>query len=124
MVNITPSNGANAPMVADIHQTGAATYVGSSTPGQSDLYGLAPPQALPASVVAVVTRVLARKSDAGTRAIKVQIKSGPTLSQGPSIAIPTNLAYLTRTDLVDPNTGSAWTPSAVNNLLVGQQVSA
>ena len=124
MVNITPSNGANAPMVADIHQTGAATYVGSSTPGQSDLYGLGPPPALPASVVAVVTRVLARKSDAGTRAIKVQIKSGPTLSQGPSIAIPTNLAYLTRTDLVDPNTGSAWTPSAVNNLLVGQQVSA
>jgi hypothetical protein len=123
-LNITPTSGVNAPLVADITQDGSNTYVASSTNGQSDLYALGPPSALPASVIAVTTRVLAKKSDAGTRALKLQLKSGSTLAQGPSTTLGNTWGYLTRTDLVDPDTGAAWTPSAVNNLLIGQQVSA
>jgi hypothetical protein len=123
-VNITPTSGANSPFVADIQQDGATSYVSSSTVGQADLYGIAPISATPSSVVAVVTRGLAQKTDAGTRNIGLNLRSGATTSSGASTALNTSFGWISRTDLTDPATSAAWTATGVNNLQIGATVTA
>jgi len=89
------------------------------------LYGLDSLAATPASVVGVVTRALAQKSDAGTRSISLDLKSGATTSAGTSTALNSAAwGWMSRVDLVDPATSAAWTPTAVNNLQVGPTVTA
>lgn len=123
-VNITPGAGANAPMVCEPIQDSATTYVFSSTVSQSDLYGLSSLSATPATIVATVTRAFVQKSDAGTRNVAVQLKSGSTTVQGASTALNTTFGWLTRVDAVDPATGAAWTAVGVNNATIGAQVTA
>jgi hypothetical protein len=123
-VNITPTP-ANAGFVADAMQDAAATYVSSSTVGQTDLYGIASIGVTPASVIGVTTRALAQKTDAGTRNIGVQLKSGGTTSNGTSTALAVaSWGWVWRNDLVDPATGAAWTATGVNNLQPGVTVTA
>lgn len=114
----------NYALVQEAQQDAAITYVASSTVGQTDLYGIAPISATPASVVGVTTRALAQKSDVGTRNIGVQLKSGATTSNGTSTALNTTWGWVYRNDLVDPATGAAWTPTAVNNLQIGELLTA
>jgi hypothetical protein len=123
-INITTTTAPNASMVADTQQDAAVSYVSSSTVGQTDLYGIAPITVTPASVVGVTTRALAQKTDAGTRNIGVQLKSGSTTSNGTSTALNTTWGWVYRNDLVDPATGTAWTATAVNNLQIGETVTA
>jgi hypothetical protein len=123
-INITPTGAVNAPLVADTMQDAAASYVASSTVGQTDLYGIAPITVTPASVVGVTTRALCQKSDAGTRNIGVQLKSGATTSNGTSTALNTSWGWIYRSDLTDPATGAAWSAVAVNNLQIGETVTA
>jgi hypothetical protein len=123
-VNITPTVAANAPFVADMVQDAAVSYVSSSTVGQTDLYGIAPISTTPASVVGVTTRALCQKSDAGTRNIGMQLKSGSTTSNGTSTALNTSWGWVWRVDLNDPATSAPWTPVAVNNLQIGEAVTA
>lgn len=123
-LNITPTGVANAPFVGEPQQDGATSYVYSSTVGQSDLYGLSSLSATPGGVIGVVTRVLAEKSDAGTRTIVGQLKSGSTTVQTTATVLNTVWGWAYRTDLVDPATGSAWTATAVNNAQIGVVVTA
>jgi hypothetical protein len=125
-INITPSSGeVNAPFVADPRQDGLNSYIASSTNGQSDLYALAPIPARPVSILAVTTRALVQKADAGTRNVAVQLKSGPALVQGPSQPMPAaTWQWLERTDMVDPNTGTTWASAAVDAAQIGIQVTA
>jgi hypothetical protein len=124
VINITTTTAPNASMVADTMQDAAASYVASSTVGQTDLYGIAPITVTPASVVGVTTRALAQKTDAGTRNIGVQLKSGSTTSNGTSTALNTTWGWIYRNDLVDPATGAAWSAVSVNNLQIGETVTA
>jgi hypothetical protein len=123
-INITPTTAPNGAFVADTQQDAAASYVSSSTVGQTDLYGIAPITVTPASVVGVTTRALAQKTDAGTRNIGVQLKSGSTTSNGTSTALNTSWSWVYRNDLVDPATGAAWSAVSVNNLQIGETVTA
>jgi hypothetical protein len=122
-INITPS-AANAGMVADTMQDAAASYVSSSTPGQTDLYGIAPIAGTPTGIVGVTTRALAQKSDAGTRNVALRLRSGATDVTGTSTALGTAFGWVWRSDTVDPATGAAWSAVAVANLKIGQTVSA
>lgn len=123
-VNITPTAAANAPFVADMVQDAATTYVSSNTPGQTDLYNIAPISGTPTGIIGVTTRALAQKSDAGTRNIALKLKSGATDVTGTSVSLSTNWGWVYRNDLVDPATGAAWTPVAVNNLQIGETLAA
>jgi hypothetical protein len=114
----------NFGFVGEQQQDAATTYVFSSTVGQTDLYGIQSIGVTPASVIGVTTRALAQKTDAGTRNIGVQLKSGSTTSNGTSTALGTSFGWVWRNDLVDPATGAAWTPIAVNNLQIGETVTA
>jgi hypothetical protein len=120
-VNITPTTATNANLVAELTpDTGG--YVAGSNVGDADLYTLQGISGTPTNIVAVTTRAVAQKSDAGSRAIGLTLKSGSTTSAGASSALNTSFAYVYRTDTVDPNTGAAWTAVAVNNLQVGPTV--
>jgi hypothetical protein len=123
-INITPTAAVNAPFVADAQQDAAATYVSSTTVGQTDLYTVAAISGTPTGIVGVTTRALAQKSDAGTRNLALRLRSGATDVTGTSTALGTTFGWVWRSDTVDPATGAAWTPTGVNNLLVGGTVSA
>jgi len=67
----------------------------------------------------VTTRGFCEKSDAGTRLMAMQLRSGGTTVQSPAPALGTNFQWLWRTDMVDPATGGAWSAAAVNNVNIG-----
>jgi hypothetical protein len=111
-------------LVNETLQDGATTYVYDSTVGHGDLYTIAAASPTPTSVVAVTTRGFVEKSDAGARSGAVQLKSGVTTAQSASTPLTSSFSWLYRTDSTDPNTGSAWTPAAVDGLQIGPVVTA
>jgi hypothetical protein len=116
---------ANASCVNDAMQDGPISYNYSSTPGQGDLYNLQATLTTPNSVLATVTRGYLAKSDAGSRTAGVQLQSGSANVQGLSASLGTGaFQWVWRTDLVDPNTGSAWTAAAVTAAQIGPIVTA
>jgi len=121
-VNVTPSS--NADYVSEAQQDGATTYVFDSNPGDVDFYGIAPIASTPVSVIATTVRGFLAKSDAGARTAAVQLKSGATTVASPTLSLSTTFGWAWRTDTVDPNTGAAWAPAAVNNAQVGPKVIA
>jgi hypothetical protein len=122
-INVTPA--VNWPLVAEAQQDAATSYVYSSTAGNADFYGIATIPTNPTSVIAVTTRSYLQKSDAGTRTAAVQVKSGATTVASSTLTLTTSgWQWAWRMDTTDPNTGSAWTPSAVNSMQVGPVVVA
>lgn len=119
---VTPTYNADA--VADVYEDSAASYVSSSNVGDSDLYTLTNISGTPATVVGVTTRGYCQKSDAGTRNVAVQLKSGSTTVQSASTALNTTWGWIYRTDLTDPATSAAWTATGVNNVQIGAQTTA
>jgi hypothetical protein len=123
--NLTPTAGINYALTAEAQQDAANTYVSSATVAQSDLYGIAPIAATPATTIAVVTRGYMQKSDAGTRNAAIQLKSGASLVNSGSAALGAGTwGWLYRVDQVDPATSAAWTATAVNNAQIGPVVTA
>jgi len=119
-MTIVYAPGSNADCVAEITQDGLTTYVYSSVTGESDLYTLQSTGLNRTSVLGVVTRAYAQKSDAGSRGMALQLKSGATIVQSATMYLPlTQWQWLSRTDLVDPNTGAAWTGTAIDNIQFG-----
>jgi hypothetical protein len=114
--------GNNFTLVNEPQQDGATSYVYDSNPGDADFYSIPPLAAPPGSVVAVTTRGFVEKSDAGTRGGAVQLKSGSTTVISLTAGLATGWNWLWRTDMVDPNTGAAWTPAAVDNVQIGPVV--
>ena len=117
--NLTPANNS---MVNEAQQDGLTTYVYDSTVNDADFYGIASIPVTPVATIAVTTRALAEKSDAGTRSGAVQIKSGSSTVTSPSTVLSTSWGWLWRTDVNDPATGAAWTAAAVNNATIGPVV--
>lgn len=114
----------NASYISQAQEDADTTFAYSSTVGQNDLYSIQSLSSTPASILAVQTRLMSRKSDTGTRQARIQVKSGTTLSNGGTITLGTSYAYANKLDLLDPNTGAAWAASAVNSLQVGAYVVA
>jgi hypothetical protein len=125
-VTFTKSTGAsNFSCVDEAQQNALTDYVFDSNPGDADFYGVASIASTPAAVIATTTRAYMQKSDAGTRTAAVQLKSGATTVASPTLVLTTSgWLWAWRTDIVDPNTGAAWTPAAVNLAQVGPKVIA
>ena len=102
-------------MVAEAQQDATTSYVYDSVAGHADLYGIAAIASTPLTTFAVTTRAYVIKSDAGTRTMAVQLKSGSSTVASPTVVLtPSNWQWAWRHDTVDPATGSAWTAAAVN----------
>jgi hypothetical protein len=111
--------------VSEPQQDATTSYVYDSVVGHSDLYGIAAIASTPLTTFAVVTRAYAIKSDAGTRTMAVQLKSGASTVASPTVVLtPSNWQWAWRHDTTDPQTGSAWTVAAVNTALIGPTVIA
>src|SRR6266511_2408172 len=120
-MTITVTNDSN---VDEAAEDGDTSYVYDSTNGHEDLYDLDHLAATPTSIIAVQSRMFAKKSDSGARNGQIRVKSGATEVGGTDTALSTTYTWLNRVDAVDPNTSAAWTASAVNALQVGPKVTA
>jgi len=100
------------------------TYVQSNTSGQVDRFGLSDLSGTPTSIDAVQLVTRAARSDPGARTMRGFIRSGTTTANGATVSPVANASgqYLRDTWHTDPNTGAAWTASAVNALLAGVEV--
>lgn len=123
-INITPTTANNAMLVAEVTNDEPATYVSDSVSGDVDFYTPQAISATPSTVLGVTTRALAQKTDAGTRNLAVQIKSGASTSTGTSTALSTTWNWIFATNQTDPATGAAWGAVAVNNCTFGPKITA
>jgi hypothetical protein len=124
-VTWTPSSGANN--YSRVNETlvdGDSSYVSSATINQIDLYSIGSLSSNPATVFAVQQKVCARKDDAATRTISDTFKSGAVTTQGTNWNLGASYVYHVDIYDTDPNTGGAWTYSAVNALNIGQKMIA
>jgi hypothetical protein len=121
-VTITVSS--NATLVNETLQDGTTSYVYDATVNDADFYTIAAIASTPATVVAVTTRAFIQKSDAGTRGAAVQLKSGATTVTSTPTLLSSSFGWLWRTDLVDPNTSTAWTAVGVNGITIGPKVTS
>lgn len=113
------SGSANFSRVNEAHQDGDTSTVTDTVVGHNDLYDLANLAGTPLAIIAVQTKAMMRKSDAGSRAGQVQVKSGTTTVTSTATPLSTSYHYLSRVDTVDPDTSAAWTAAAVNALQIG-----
>jgi len=114
----------NFSCVDEPQQNTTTDYVFDSVPGHADLYGIAAIASTPLTTFAVTTRAYAIKSDAGTRTMAVQLRSGGTTDASPTVVLtPSNWQWAWKHYTSDP-AGGAWTAAAVNVAQVGPVVIA
>lgn len=122
-VQFTRSTGAvNYANVDDATFNGDTDYNSSATVGQKDRFDLADLPYTPVSIKAVQSVLCARKDDATTRAIRANIKSGATTSNGSTVGMAASHALSFNIWETDPNTSAAWTSTAVNALQLEYEV--
>jgi hypothetical protein len=124
---VTWSRSAGANNYALVNETlvdGNTTYVETNVVNNSDLYGLGSLPVSPATIYGVQAVDFAEKTDASTRTIYQQVKSGATLDQGAARALTTSYDRYERMLTQDPDTAAAWTLAAVNALQRGPALAA
>ncbi len=99
------------------------TYVQSSTVGNKDTYAHEDLPTTALSIIAVCPRFTARKTDAGTRSMKIVTRRGGTDYDGATEQfLGTSYGHFKEALLVDPNTSAAWTEANYNAAEFGQKV--
>lgn len=110
----------NYAMVDENTPDGDASYVSSSVPGNIDYYrsGTAIPGA-PIQIHATALRMQFRKDDTQVRQVRSKLRSGLGEASGATRTCSTS--YVIRQDVfqTDPNTGTSWIQSAVQNSDMG-----
>ena len=74
--------------------------------------------------MAVQLAPVARKDDAGSRSLRVVLKSGATTASGATRLLGTSYALYDDRFEVDPATGTAWTNAGVDALQAAVEVVA
>ncbi len=110
--------------VANLPNDGETSYVQTATLNATDLYTMSDLPVPPSRIVAIRPFGIMRKTDAGTRVVGLRIKSGATETTS---GIEDSLGQTFRTAdggtlTTDPNTGAAWTASAVNAIEAGPKI--
>jgi hypothetical protein len=109
----------NCLAVDDGQQDGDATYVATLTPNAADTYGMTALSPTPTAIICVQPRYMARMDDAGPHTMNGQLTSAGTTVNLPTMNVASTYAYASAPYPQDPNTGLAWTPTAVNAILLG-----
>jgi hypothetical protein len=112
----------NAVCVSERTASGDTDFVYSSIVNDLDLYDMGNLPTTPAAIIAVVSKLYVRKSDAGTRNGAVAVRSGATDVLGADTPLSTTYTYISRVDTTDPATAVAWTLGGVNAVKVGPKV--
>ena len=124
----SPSSGSDTfSRVAEIPPDDDRGRVASATPGDRDLYTMAPLGMAPLGVTPLAIRglqptALARKDDAGDRAWSLVLASGAKVEVSPTVTLGCGCAFLETMHEQDAATGAPWTPAAVNTIQAGLEV--
>jgi hypothetical protein len=118
--NWTPTGAAaNWDCVNEAVADGDTTYVAGATVGQYDTYALQDLVAGAAAVNGVQVRLVARKDDAGSRALAPALRVNGTNYDGATIALGDGYLPSTQAWDLNPDTAAAWTDAQVNALEAG-----
>jgi hypothetical protein len=99
------------------------TYVQSPTVGDKDTYAVGSLPTPPLSILLVSPVIIAKKTDAGSRAITPVIRSGGTdYDAYDEHFLSTSYDAYKQAITVDPATATAWTESGITNMEVGVEV--
>lgn len=100
------------------------SYVFDATVGHEDLYNFNSLSIPPIAIYAVAVKAHAAKTDAGPKTFSVRLKSGTTDSGGTggTQAPGTSYTWFRSHFETDPNTGAAWTLTALNAAQSGVKV--
>lgn len=101
---------------------GDSTFISTTTLNNKSEFAVGDLSESPATIHAVQSMIIARKTDAGTKGVTAYIQSGTTRADGTEFAAAETYASDTTIRSVDPDTASAWTVSGVNALLVGVEI--
>lgn len=101
---------------------GDATYISATTLNSKSEFELSNLTESPSVVHAVQNGISARKTDAGTKGVTNYIDSNGTEAQG--VEFPASETYGPHSDIyeLNPDGATAWTPSSVNALKVGVEI--
>jgi hypothetical protein len=122
--NITLTTPVNFYEVNQQPPPGVNSYVYDATVSGEDLYGFGPLSVSGATVYGVGVKGMVQKSDSGTRTISLRTRSGSTDSAGSLAgqALGTSFGWYGSFFATDPNTGGAWTTTAVNAATSGIRI--
>lgn len=112
----------NFSLVDEAQVNGDTDYVQASSVGTVDTYGFGDLTGTPATIDAVQFSAFAEKTDATSRSIALQMKSGATTSDGSDFSLASSYGKFERLQLLDPNGSIAWTTANVNALTGGPKV--
>lgn len=101
---------------------GDTTYVEHDTVGTKDTYAMEDLPTAPLSIIAVAPIFIAKKTDAGSRAIMPVIRSGGTDYPGDAAFLSTSYAAYSTIFLENPDGPAAWDEASVNGMEVGMEV--
>lgn len=122
-VQFTPNGLANNwQNAAKVPPLPATDFNSDANVGDQDTFVMAPMPSNLSTVFGLHLKGICAKSDAGTRGIKLVMKSGATTSVGTNNALGTGAQQFRQLFQTDPNTGNAWAQSAVNGGKPGYQV--
>jgi hypothetical protein len=111
------STGSSHYQLVDEATPNTTDYVYNGTDGNKDSFAMGNVAALTAQTIyGVRVKAAALKDDAGTRTLKVGVRSGSTDSVSSAQALTTSQLYVSHILETDPNTSAAWTESGVNAL--------
>jgi hypothetical protein len=116
------STGTTHYTLVDENPANTTDYVFSDVDGEVELVGVADLSTTAFNVHAVQVGMYAAKSDAGARSLRRVVRSGGANYTGSDIALGTSYGYIYEGLVLDPATGSAWTPTNVNALQIGAEV--
>jgi hypothetical protein len=122
--NLTGISGNNWYEASQQPAPGASSYVFDATVGQEDLYNFGSLSMIPANVYTVAVKGLCAKSDTGAKTLSLRMKSAVSDSAGTLAgqAPGTSYGWFTSMFETDPNTGAAWTGTALNAAASGVRV--
>lgn len=96
-----------------------STFVESLTAAHQDLYTTGDQAETVDTIHAVVVRSRAKKTDAGSRSIRMLSRTSTTTAQGVIEPLLTDYQYYEHVFEVDPDTAVAWTQSGVDGMQIG-----
>lgn len=98
------------------------SYVASATSGDRDLYTMTPLGMTPLAIKGLQQTALARKDDAGDRALSLVLKSGAAVAVAPPAVLGSSYAFIEAMHETDPTTGAPWTTASVDAVQAGIEV--
>ncbi len=123
-VQWTPFANTNYEEVNASQFDGDSTYNYASAAGDTDLFTFGSLPTSVSAVYAVQTTGAYRKQDAGANTIIQEISSSGTTASGSSHVLSLGYGYYTDLFVVDPHTGTTFSPTAVNALVGGYELAS